>query len=322
MIPQDIYLKIVRNAVKAPSGHNTQPWHFTKKSDTICIDPDFNRALPISDPENRELFISLGCAAETAMITSKFYGYHTVLRIDSVAEDPQIKIMLKKAKNNNQPELFPYIRSRQTTRNLYENISMPVEDIQKLKTTVTEKGVGLQFFTGQNEIRQFIPFITEANKIQISNPEFKKELIKWMRFSEKEAMQKGDGLYSSCVGLPSIGRMLGRLVMKNLVTPKSENKRFVKQLELSSAIAMFTTSGNDVEDWIKTGMTFQRFALLSTQLGINHSFLNSPCQIVQVRETMMNEFGLEGFPQFIIRLGYSQKMPFSLRRRIHSVINN
>jgi nitroreductase len=62
MISEEIYLKIVRSAIKAPSGHNTQPWLFTKGENEIFIKPDFSRALPIADPENRELFISLGCA--------------------------------------------------------------------------------------------------------------------------------------------------------------------------------------------------------------------------------------------------------------------
>jgi hypothetical protein len=322
MIPEDIFLKIVRSAVKAPSSHNTQSWSFAKEDEYICIEPDFNRALPVADPDSRELFISLGCAAETAMIASKFYGYNPILNIESLREEYKIKIMLSKADNVNQAELFPYIRSRQTTRNLFKNTSIPGENIEKLRTTVTENGVNIHFFFSQNEIGQFMPFITKANKIQLSNPQFIKELILWMRFSEKEALQKGDGLYSVCAGFPSMGRMLGNLVMKNMVTAKSENKRLIKQLGNTSAIALFTTSDNKVEDWVKTGMAFQRFALVSTQLGLNHSFHNSPCQIVQVRDKMMNDLRLDGFPQLLIRLGYSQKMPFSFRRRIQNIIKH
>lgn len=322
MIPEDIFLKIVRSAVKAPSSHNTQPWSFAKEDEDICIEPDFNRALPVADPDNRELFISLGCAAETAMIASNFYGYNPILTIESLREDIKIKIMLSKTDDENQTELFPYIKSRQTTRNHYKNTSITSEDIGKLRTMVTETGVSTHFYFGMDENRQFSPYITEANAIQMSNPEFKEELIKWMRFSEKEAMQKGDGLYSACAGFPSMGRMLGSLVLKLMVTAKSENKRLIKQLGNTSTVALFTSSDDKIEDWVKTGMACQRFALVSTQSGLNHSFLNSPCQIVQVRDKMMKELGLGGYPQLLIRLGYSQKMPFSFRRKIHNMIKN
>jgi hypothetical protein len=48
-------------------------------------------------------------------------------------------------------------------------------------------------FLPGKKINTSCPFILEANAIQMSNPEFKNELIQWLRFSEKEAMQKAMG---------------------------------------------------------------------------------------------------------------------------------
>ena len=55
---------MMEQAVKAPSGHNTQPWLFRVQKDRIQILPDMSKSLPAVDPDNRELFISLGCATE------------------------------------------------------------------------------------------------------------------------------------------------------------------------------------------------------------------------------------------------------------------
>jgi hypothetical protein len=320
MIPEDIFLKIVRSAVKAPSGHNTQPWLFAKEDEGICIMPDYSRSLPIADPVNRELFISLGCAAETAMIAARFYGYKPTLQINALNADCPIKISLQKDDTIEQPELFSYIASRQTSRNLYENKLILNEDIEKLKTTVSEEGVKIRIFTEHNEIQQFSPFIGEANAMQMGNPKFKSELIKWMRFSEKDAMQQGDGLYSACSGFPSMGRMLGSFVLKNFVTAKSEEKRLFKQLDNTSALVIFTSQFNNLEHWIKTGIAFQCFALSSTKMNISHSYLNLPCQISPVRNKMVFVFGLNGeYPQLLVRLGFSKKMHYSYRRRINDV---
>ncbi len=321
MIPDDIFFKIVRSAAKAPSGHNTQPWLFVKEADGICIKPDFCRALPEADPEHRELFISLGCAAETAIIAAKFYGYNPALQINLLGPDCSLKISLQKDDTIKQPELYSYITARQTTRNLYDKNGIPAEDLMILQQAVSESGVGVRLFSGQSELSRFSPYITEAYTIQISNPNFKSELIQWMRFSEKEAMQKGDGLYTACSGVPSMGRLVGGFVLKNLVTAKSENKRLLTQLNKTAAVALFISPTNQVEDWIRTGLAFQEFALTATKLNLSHSHLNSPCQIPGVRDKMITALGLNGeFPQLIIRLGYSKKMHFSFRRRINDVI--
>lgn len=321
MISDELFLKIVRTAIKSPSGHNTQPWLFAKTEDGICLKPDFKRELPVADPLHRELFISLGCAIETAMIAARFYGYKPTLQSTDMSNDIQIKISLKKDDHIEQPELFSYISARQTTRNLFEKNAIPGHDLETLKVSVTDAGIQVHFFKGQNESDQHKHFITEANTIQMNNRAFKNELIQWMRFSKKEAMQKGDGLYSACIGIPSIGRFLGCFALKYIVNDKNENQRLLKQLEHSAAVALFTSTNDHAEDWIKTGMAFQRFALTATKLNLSISFLNSPCQTETIRDKMVSGLGLvDVIPQLIIRMGYSEKMPYSLRRNIYQFV--
>ncbi len=320
MIPEDIFLKIVRRTVKAPSGHNTQPWFFSREDDGICITPDFSRSLPVADPENRELFISLGCAAETAMIAARFYGYNAELNNELFEKQGEIKIMLSKNEKSEVPDLFSFINSRQTTRNPYSDSPVSDDDLIKLKQIVTESGIDLEFYIGQDKINTFLPYIFEANTIQMSNPNFKHELIQWLRFSEKEALQKGDGLYAACSGMPSPGKTIGNFIVKNFITVKSEEKRLHKLLDTTTMLVMFTSRNNNILGWVKTGTIFQRFALTCTKLGLSHSYINLPCQINQVRDKMKRDMRLTGFPQLLIRLGSSQKMPFSFRRRVHGVI--
>jgi hypothetical protein len=320
MIPEETYLKILRSSVKSPSSHNAQPWIFTKFDDGICIQPDFSRALPIADPNHRELFISLGCAAETTMIAARFFGYRPHLQINQNNNDYSINIALQKEDVSEQADLFSSISARQTTRNLYENKSIPTNDLRWLLHAKANENTAIQLFTLTTEIKQFGPFITEAVSLQMNNPEFKQELIQWLRFSEKEAMQKGDGLFTACSGVPSMGRCLGSLIVKTFATAKIENKKLTNQLTNSAAIALISSTGDNVEAWIKTGMSLQNFALTATMLNINHSYLNPPCQVPTVREKLQAAFcETDTFPQLIVRLGYSKKMPYALHKGISSL---
>ena len=71
------FIQIASYASKAPSGHNTQPWKFHIADNTITVIPNFEVALPVVDGNNRELFISLGCAVENLCIAANHFGYTT-----------------------------------------------------------------------------------------------------------------------------------------------------------------------------------------------------------------------------------------------------
>jgi len=321
MIPEETLLKIIRSATQAPSGHNTQPWLFTAAGNTITAMPDLKRALPVGDPDNRELFISLGCAIQNLMIASEFHGYRPEEHLIHTGNYCEIKIELDEDTSLGQPDLYPYINLRQTTRNTYNNHSISTHDIDALKATTTGQDIGVRMFNKSAEMDWIRPYIAEANTIQMGNPTFKKELIQWMRFSEKEAMQSGDGLYSAAIGMPSFGRWMGSLFMKHIASARSEEKRLFRLLDNSSALALITSEKDNVEYWIKTGMAFQKFALQATKHNLSYSFLNQPCQVAPVRKKVTEDKHLQNeFPQLLLRLGYSAKMPRSFRRRVSDVM--
>ena len=98
-------------ASRAPSGHNTQPWLFDQEGDTFIIRPDFSKALPVVDPDHRELYISLGCAAENTLLAGG-----KQLTIDNgqlTIKIPEEKIV------NCQLSIVHSITSRQMNRRLY-----------------------------------------------------------------------------------------------------------------------------------------------------------------------------------------------------------
>jgi hypothetical protein len=53
---------LVDHARRAPSSHNTQRWWFRVTEAAIDLIADRTRALPVNDPEDRELTISCGAA--------------------------------------------------------------------------------------------------------------------------------------------------------------------------------------------------------------------------------------------------------------------
>ena len=67
--------ELIRYATLAPSGHNAQPWKFAAKETRSELSRIMPGVCPVVDPQDRELWISLGCALENLIIAADAAGY-------------------------------------------------------------------------------------------------------------------------------------------------------------------------------------------------------------------------------------------------------
>jgi len=324
MKKQDL-INLIKYSIKAPSGHNSQPWKFKLEENSITIFPDYQRVLPIADPDNHELFISLGCALENLIIAAGHFGYHT--DIEMKMEDPfkeSIRVVLSSGNDQNYDQLFKNIEIRQSTRSKYNKALIPPADIEKLNVAGKQDQVSFLLFTEQGQIDPVIEITKRATVLRLSKKEFINELMKWIRFSKKTAKKTGDGLYSGAIGSPSVPKWLGKLFLNLTYDPKMEGRKNVNLMKNSSGILIFIAKENNKEAWVNLGRSFQRVALTATSLNINHAHINSACEEPVARKKLAEVLKLnpEEQPLLIIRIGYSEKRPYSFRRPLEEVLIN
>lgn len=320
MIPEESLLKILKYATKAPSGHNTQPWIFKTGNDSISIFPDFTRALPVVDPDNHALYISLGCALENLIIAANEFNYKTETEFTGDERQPLIVVKLSSAPGIDTSGLFDHIAKRQVTRSKFKPEKVPCSLFSELFEET--EGVLVKLFLSEEETDSLTSYIIEGNSLQFGNKKFVNELVSWLRFSEKEAMTKGDGIWLASMGLPNIGRLIGNFVMKNFASAGTEEKRLKKLIKASAGFALFMVEKNDPYHWIKLGQLFQRFGLIATKNNISHSHLNMPCEELQVRNKLIHDYHLQNLtPLLLIRFGYSEPMPYSFRRNLSNLLD-
>ena len=322
MITEDSILKIVKYAAKAPSGHNTQPWRFKTGNGAISLMPDFTRALPVVDADNHALYISLGCALENLIIAANQFNYETKIEFTGDERMPQILVRLNAVPETEKSGLFDYIVKRQATRNKFGSDSIPSNVISDLFNDAQDDGLQTELFLSGTSIKSLMPYIIEGTRRQFNNKAFVYELVRWIRFSEKEVMLKGDGIWTASMGLPDMGRFSGNIIMKYLVSAGSEARRTEKLVTASAGLALFMVRQNDPYHWIKLGQSFQRFGLKAAKHQVSHSHLNMPCEEPEVRQKLIEDLQLKELtPLLLIRFGYSDTMPYSFRRHINDLLD-
>ena len=180
------YEELIQSAIKAPSGHNTQPWKFKVENNTITIYPDYERALPVVDSDNHAIFISLGCALENLVIAAQHSGFKTnITCYTEQAGNESITVQLTPSPAGENGLLFDFIDIRQATRNPYNGKPIPGSEIEKLKATSVQEDVQTILITSEKDINSIIDLVKEGNRLQFSNSSFITELIKWIRFNKK-----------------------------------------------------------------------------------------------------------------------------------------
>lgn len=313
------FIKIARYASKAPSGHNTQPWRFHIADDSITIVPNLDVALPVVDGNNRELFISLGCAAENLCIAAGHLHYAT--RIAACSANG---IIIKVTKQNTVVEnpLFPQIEKRQTNRSIYTGRKLSDDTLKQLQTIRKEDAIQFYFAeTGTPFADTLTKYILKGNEIQMNDAAFKNELLAWMRFNKKQVEATHDGLSYLVFGNPPLPGVLARPIVSLFLRPNAQNKSDRKKIDSSSHFVVCTTRHDTVEEWIRLGRTLQRFLLKATEVGVSYAFLNQPCEVASLASALREELPVEReYPTLILRIGYADPLPYSPRKKIESLL--
>ncbi len=265
------------------------------------------------------MFVSLGCATENLALAASAHGLMAKANFNATGTDT-ISINLEATKALVSP-LFHAITERQCTRGDYDGKPLSTGELRLLEQAARGNGVRVLLLTEPSAMESVLDYVVSGNTAQIKDPAFVDELKAWIRFSKDEAVRSGDGLFAGATGNPAMPRWLGSRMMDVFFTPKSENKRYARQIRNSAGIAVFVSDANDKTHWVETGRCYERFALQATALGIRNAFLNQAVEVGAIRAQFAAYLGLGDLrPDLVVRFGRGPALPWSMRRPIQAVL--
>ena len=270
----------IRYATLAANSHNTQPWRFRIGAGGMEILPDFSRRISVVDPDDHHIFASLGCAAENLALA----GGARVKpgRFVTTREWRLGHVHLRHGRAAGRA-LFDAIPFRQSTRADFDGKAVSAADLQTLAAAAEVPGVDLILITDRPQIDRVRDLVVAGNSAQVADAAFVRELKTWLRFSPREAIKSGDGLFSAATGNPTLPAWLGPRVFDWVFKADAENEKYARQLRSSAGVAVFVSQRDDREHWVLAGRACQRFALQATALGLKHAFINQPVEVASLR---------------------------------------
>lgn len=310
---------LIRNAGLAASGHNTQPWIFRLEPNSIRILPDFARRTPVVDPDDHHVFVSLGCAAENLAVAGDAWGRPGEVTYDAAGDGSVLFVHGKERAAA--LERLKAVAQRQSTRSVYDGASVSAENLKRLAAAAAIPGISVILLTDKIETARIRDLVLAGNTAQMRDPAFVRELRSWLRFSPREALQSGDGLFSAASGNPVLPAWLGPRLFDWVFNEASENEKYARHLNSSSGVAVFIADTADQDHWVRAGRASQRFALQATALGIRTAFVNQPVEVEEFRRELASLVGLPGRrPDLVMRFGYGPELPYSARRPVRATL--
>ncbi|MGD0954050.1 MAG: hypothetical protein ABR985_16940 [Methanotrichaceae archaeon] len=310
---------LLRYAVLAPSGPNTQPWKFSIKDNEISLIPDFSRSLPSVDPNDRTLYISHGCLLTNLLIAAEHFGFGYDVKClpDGSSGNRTAAVQLSnRAAAPKFPDLFHEITERHTNRKSFEERSIENEKLQKLKDCVSRDGFKLDIITTNEGKNEMANLLAMAHKIQLGNKAFRKELASWVRPNTSNAK---DGLPGYSFGYSDFESFFGSFIFGTFDMSSSRARIETSYMKASPAVAVLSTESDDKLAWIKTGVLFETLFLTATKLDVRFDLFSQPIGIPELRQEMAEILKVK-YPQILIRMGYADPAKHTPRRPVEVLI--
>lgn len=304
---------LLRYAVLAPSGHNTQPWNFRITSDGIEVHADYTRRLPIADPQDRELLISIGAAIFNLRVAAAHFGFETTV-LYGPADNEEMAVALVTLRETCDTEeqlrrLFPSIPRRHTSRTDFEPREIEPDALDAVCEAV-ESADGLHFVVPHDRAHT-ADLVEKADRLLMSDAHWRDELAKWVRPNETST---ADGMSADAFGIPGPLSALAPHLIRTIDAGAARGKQDREFVEHASGLIVIT-GADDTVSLLRAGEALEYLLLTITSFGVQYAFLNQVCQVPELRQELWDLLRTAHPPQLLVRIGYGQTARRPMPRR-------
>ncbi|WP_172798256.1 nitroreductase family protein [Mycobacterium sp. GA-1285] len=316
--PDDETLRTVLSlATRAPSVHNSQPWHWKIGQESLHLYADRSRHLPKTDADERDLMVSCGMALHHATVALAAVGWRAkVHRFPNPVDRNHLASLELSASEPSAADvaLAAAIPQRRTDRRHYSAWPVSLADIATIGVRIARMGIVMRRVEVSIDIKAIV---AEAVWRHAHDEAYLAELAVW---SGRHAATSGVPARSIPPSDPT-APIPGRLFAGGtLAQPKGATAR-----DDHATLLALGTAGDDDLARLRAGEASSLLLLTATSLGLASCPVSEPLEIDDTRQALMDEvFDGRDHPQMMFRVGWApvaaDPLPSTPRRPLEDVV--
>lgn len=311
-----------RWAALAPSSHNAQPWLFLVRRDWLELVADRTRALPVCDPDDRELVLGCGAALYHLRVALASFGYAPRVQLEPDPDDADLLAMVRVGEpigwSASVEQQFRAIERRHTNRGPFAARVPPIDVVHRLEEAARDEGAWL---VAVDDVQKqwLAALIADGDRAQMHDASFRRELAAWLHPNRNAG---GDGMPGWSFGWSNPTSYVRPLVVRTFDRGDGQAAHDHELALHAPLMAVLGSERDGVIDWLGAGQALARVLLEATAAGLSASFLNQPIEVERLRDEVARGIGRPRTrPQLILRFGYGQPVAPTPRRPLWAVLH-
>ena len=310
---------LLRSMMSAPSVHNTQPWLLEVAPQELRVRERAEPALPHHDPHGRDRAASCGAAVANLELAVRTLG--RAAQIEFLPEDREPDLVARvavgagAAPTHEELRRYGAIAHRASHRAPFEGVAVPAPVVRELVGAGGAPGVEARPVRPGREVAVVARLLHFAAEQFRSDSGYQRELSLWT-IRDERAHRHGVGIPAGRVPAGSVPWAgLVRRATEVPDTPELERRL------AGETLLVFVTADDARLDHVRAGYALERAWLAAVDLGLAAGVLTQPLHLEPVRSALCEDLGLTGFPQALLRVGYTAEAdPPSPRRAEQEVL--
>jgi len=204
---REVIVRILEEAVWAPSGDNSQPWSFRIKDNSLDIYAHPERDHAFLNVEGRGTYLAIGALVENIIIAAREYGFNATITQTS-APIIQVAFASRGARGES---LYRAIRERHTHRGAYTSAEIPGPLITTLRA-IGEEHARVAVAVEPSRIRAIADAASLMEETALRTKKIHRLFFESLLWSHDDAKKGAPGLYIKTTELPPPVQILFRVI--------------------------------------------------------------------------------------------------------------